>query len=71
MAEARARADVLAEAAGLTIIGVSGVVEGSAVPPPGPRMKASRMMMAADAATPVEAGSQEVTVSVTVAYRTR
>lgn len=71
MAVARARADVLAEAAGLTIDGVTGIVEGVAVPPPGPRMKAERMMMAADVATPVEAGSQEVSVSVTVSYRTR
>jgi uncharacterized protein YggE len=70
MAEARARADVLAEAAGLTIHGVTGIVEGVAVPPPGPRMKAERMMMAADTAMPVEAGSQEVSVSVTVSYRT-
>lgn len=70
MAEARSRADVLAEAAGLTITGVSGIVEGAATPPPGPRMKDERMMLAADAATPVEAGSQEVTVSVTVSYRT-
>jgi uncharacterized protein YggE len=70
MAAARARADVLAEAAGLTIDGVTGIVEGVAVPPPGPRMKAERMMMAADVATPVEAGSQEVSVSVTVSYRT-
>ena len=71
MAAARARADVLAEAAGLTIDGVTGIVEGGAVPPPGLRMKAERMMMAADVSTPVEAGSQEVSVSVTVSYRTR
>lgn len=71
MAAARARADVLAEAAGLAIDGVTGIVEGVAVPPPGPRMKAERMMLAADVATPVEAGSQEVSVSVTVSYRTR
>jgi uncharacterized protein len=70
MAAARASADVLAEAADLTITGVARIVEGAAMPPPGPRMKAERMMLAADAATPVEAGSQEVTVSVTVSYRT-
>jgi uncharacterized protein len=72
MAAARARADVLAEAAGLTITGVSGVVEGVVGSPPGPRMKAERMMMAAaDVSTPVQAGSTEVAVSVTVVYRTR
>jgi uncharacterized protein YggE len=70
MAAARARADVLAEAAGLTIAGVASVVEGGATPGPGPWMKAERMSMAADVATPLEAGSQEVVVSVTVSYRT-
>lgn len=70
MAAARARADVLAEAAGLAIVGVSDIVEAGASPPPMPRMKAERMMLA-DAATPVEAGSMEVVVGVTVTYRAR
>lgn len=70
MANARARADVLAEAAGLSITGVASVVEGGAMPPPHPFAKAERMMMAADTATPVESGSLEVAVGVTVAYRT-
>ena len=59
MAAARARADVLAEAAGLTIVGVSDIVEGAAALPPGPRFTAGRMVMAADSVTPVEAGSSE------------
>jgi len=71
VAAARGRADVLAEAAGLTIVGVTDIVEGSAVVPPGPRFKAERMLMAADAATPVEAGSSDVAVTVTVSYRVR
>jgi uncharacterized protein YggE len=70
MAAARARADVLAEAAGLAIVGVSDIVEAGASPPPMPRMKAERMMLA-DASTPVEAGSMEVVVGVTVTYRAR
>lgn len=71
MAAARARADVLAEAAGLRILGVSSVVEGGAASPR-PFMKAERMMLAAaDASTPVESGALEVAVSVTVDYRTR
>jgi len=71
MAEARARADVLAEAAGISVTGVAGIVEGGVAPPvPLPRMKAERMMMAADVSTPVEAGTTEITVSVTVTYRT-
>jgi uncharacterized protein YggE len=71
MAQARSRADVLAEAAGLTIDGVAEVIEGAAGQPPGPRPKAERMMMAADVATPVEAGSLEIAVAVTVTYRAR
>ena len=71
MAEARARADVLAGAADLAIVGVAGVVEGALAGAPRPFAKAERMMMAADAATPVEAGAHEVAVTVTVTYRTR
>lgn len=71
MAQARSRADVLAEAAGLAIDSVAEVVEGVAGVPPGPRPKAERMMMAADVATPLEAGSLEVAVAVTVTYRAR
>lgn len=71
MAQARSRADVLAEAANLTIDGVAEVIEGAVGQPPGPRPKAERMMMAADVATPVEAGSLEIAVAVTVTYRAR
>lgn len=71
MATARARADVLAEAAGLEIVGVSDIVEGGATSPPMPMMKAERMMAAADAATPVEAGSLELAVTIVVTYRAR
>jgi uncharacterized protein len=69
MAEARARADVLAEAAGVTVQGVSDIVEGQPVRPPGPVAKAQRMALAADAGTPVEAGTLEVAVTVSVTYR--
>lgn len=71
MATARARADVLAEAAGLAIYGVSDIVEGAPSPSPVPRGRAERMMLTADASTPVESGSMEVTVGVTVTYRAR
>lgn len=69
MAEARSRADVLAEAAGVTVQGVSDIVEGQPVRPPGPVAKAERMALAADAGTPVEAGTLEVAVTVNVTYR--
>jgi uncharacterized protein YggE len=69
MAEARSRADVLAEAAGVTVQDVSDIVEGQPVRPPGPVAKAQRMALAADAGTPVEAGTLEVAVTVSVTYR--
>jgi uncharacterized protein YggE len=71
MAAARARAEVLAEAAGLSLVGVSDIVEGSVPSPPEPRYKAARLMVSEDASTPVEAGSLEIAVSVTVTYRAR
>jgi hypothetical protein len=68
VAAARARAEVLAEAAGVSIVSVEDIVEGD--PPPGfPRAKAERMMLAADAATPVAAGTTDISVTVTVTYR--
>ena len=70
MAEARSRADVLAEAAGLRIDGVSDIVEGMPVGPPMPLPKAERMAMATDGATPIEAGTLEISVTVNVTYRT-
>ena len=71
MGAARERADDLAEAAGLTIVGVGDIVEDGGGRPPGPPAKGERMMLAADVATPVEAGSLEVVVHVSVTYRTR
>ena len=68
MAIARSRADVLAEAAGLTIRGVADIVEGATAGSPGPLFKGARMAMAADMETPVEAGSTEIVVSVTVTF---
>jgi uncharacterized protein YggE len=68
VAEARQRAEVLAEAAGVTIAGVSDIVEGGS-PPTWPQPKAARMMMATDQATPVEAGTTEIDVTVTVCFR--
>jgi uncharacterized protein YggE len=68
--EARARAAVLADAAGVEIAGVADIVEGTP-PPAWPLPKAARMMQAADAGTPVEAGSTEIAVTVTVTFRLR
>ena len=52
VAEARSRAEVLAEAAGVAIEGVAGIVEGGP-PPAWPQPKAARLMQAADTGTPV------------------
>ena len=68
MAQARSRADVLAEAAGVAIAGVGDVVEGGGPQPGYPQPKAARMLLA-DTATPVEGGATEVSVSVSVSYR--
>ena len=67
VAEARSRAEVLAEAAGVAIAGVADIVEGGP-PPTWPQAKAARML-AVDAATPVEAGMTEISVTVTVTFR--
>lgn len=68
VAEARARAEVLAEAAGVVISGVSDLVEGGPLSS-WPQPKAARMALAADAGTPVEAGTTEIAVTVTVTFR--
>ena len=52
----------------LAIAGVADIVEGGGPGPGYPQPKAARMMLA-DAATPVEAGTTEVSVSVTVTFR--
>jgi uncharacterized protein len=65
---ARGRADILAEAAGVTIAGVSDIVEGGSAPVFA-RAKAERMMLAADSATPVSAGTTDIAVTVTVTYK--
>jgi hypothetical protein len=68
VAEARSRADDLAAAAGVSISGVADIVEGGR-PPGGPQPKAARALLAADAGTPVQAGTTEISVTVTVTFR--
>jgi uncharacterized protein YggE len=66
VADARARAEILAAAAGVSIAGVVSIVEGAGMtPPPIPRLARA---MADVAPTPIEAGTTEVTVSVSVVY---
>jgi uncharacterized protein YggE len=69
VAEARSRAEVLAEAAGVSIGGVADIVEGGP-PPTWPGPMATKMLRASsDAGTPVEAGTTEIAVTVTVTFR--
>jgi uncharacterized protein YggE len=68
VAEARSRAEVLAEAAGVAIAGVAEIVEGTAAPS-WPQPKAARMALAEDAGTQVEGGTTEISVTVTVTFR--
>ena len=68
IADARAKAETFARAAGVTIGGVAAIVE-SGAPVPYPIGISERMAFAAkDASTPIEAGENEVTATVTVAY---
>ena len=66
--EARSRAEILAEAAGVTIAGVADIREGGS-PPTWPQATSERMMLAADSGTPMEAGATEISVTVSVAFR--
>jgi uncharacterized protein YggE len=70
MAQAKAKADTLAKAAGVSIVGVASVSE-TASPIPYPVYYAAPAAGAAtdkSVATPVETGSNEVTVTVSVSY---
>jgi uncharacterized protein YggE len=68
VAEARSHAEILAEAAGVRISGVDAIVEGGP-PPAWPQPRATRLMVASEAGTPVEAGTTEIAVTVTVTFR--
>jgi uncharacterized protein YggE len=67
--DARRRAETLAAAAGRTLGTVIGLVEGQQPPVgPFPRGPIAEMAMKAEADTPVEAGSQEIVVSIVVTF---
>lgn len=69
MADARQRAATLAAEAGVELGGVVSIVEGGAVEPEPPRPMAElRMKAMADTGTPVEAGTNEIEVSVGVTF---
>jgi uncharacterized protein YggE len=68
MANARAKAEALARSAGVAIKGVAAIAEdtGGAMPPM--PLRAFALARAEAAPTPVEAGTTEVSVTVTVSY---
>jgi uncharacterized protein YggE len=69
VADARRRAETIAGAAGTRLGRLIALFEGVSLPPPGPRgFKEMRFAMAADAATPVEAGSLEVSVAIEASW---
>jgi len=69
MAGARRRADVVAKAAGKTILSVQTViVNENTYTPPYPMYRSDMAAMKESAAAPVEAGSLDVTISVSVTY---
>ncbi len=68
---ARAKADTIAAAAGLEIVEVESIVEAARSDGPQPMALEAARFAAADVATPVEPGSEEIAVSVVATYRVR
>ncbi|HXG25247.1 MAG TPA: SIMPL domain-containing protein [Candidatus Binatia bacterium] len=69
IADARVRAEAYAKAAGVSIAGVAAILEaGAPIPFPMP-FQEMKLAAARDAATPVEAGENEIRATVTVAFR--
>lgn len=66
--QAKAQAQQLATAAGVAITGISSIAESSSSPVPVAYREAAKAAGAADLSTPVQLGTNEVDVSVTVAY---
>lgn len=68
VAEAREKAETLAEAAGVTLGRVIEISESAPMQPPMPLAKAMRMEAAPDASVPIEAGENTYRVQVGVTY---
>ena len=68
MADAKARAETIANAAGQPLGAVLAVTEGQSMSPPMPFPAARMALKAQDASTPVESGTQEISVALTVTY---
>ena len=68
VADAQTRAETLAAAAGVVIGGVGAMAEGGTGPIPYPHQLERMAFAAKDAGTPIEAGMNEITATVTVTY---
>jgi uncharacterized protein len=68
MADAKAKAGTLASAAGVSINGVASISETSAPPPQPMFYEGARLQAVRDAGTPIQVGTNEVVVTVTVEY---
>jgi uncharacterized protein YggE len=68
MADAKAKAQTLARAAGVAITGVASISETSAPVPQPMFYDGARLQAAREAGTPIQAGTNEVIVTVTVEY---
>lgn len=68
MAKARARAELYARAAGLSVKRILAISESGSAPPPYPMPMAQAMRVEKAADTPIEAGEQKLTVTVSVSF---
>ena len=68
VADARRRAETLAEAAGRSLGAVIGIVEGQVPGGPFPPRPMAAMALKAEAETPIEGGTQDIVVLIVVTY---
>jgi hypothetical protein len=68
VADAKAKAELYAEAAGVSLGRVVQISESSAITPPVPMMRMAVETAAADASVPIAAGQQTVSASVSIVY---
>jgi uncharacterized protein len=68
VADARAKAELYAEAAGVSLGRVIQISEQTAVTPPMPMMRMARAELAQDASVPVAAGQQTVSATISITY---
>jgi uncharacterized protein YggE len=68
VADARAKAELYAEAAGVSLGRVVQISEQSAITPPMPMMRMAVETVAQDASVPIAAGQQTVSATVSITY---